>query len=86
MVSIIYVIPGIFVGPLLQASQGNMAVQLIKILPSYYMADGLYNALTNTTVFSNALLDALVILACTVILLLASVWTLRRQASVVAAI
>ncbi len=86
MVSIIYIIPGIFVGPLLQVSQGNVAVQLIKILPSYYMADGIYSALVNKTVVSNALLDALVILACTVILLLASVWTLRRQASVVAAI
>ncbi len=86
MVSIIYIIPGIFVGPLLQVSQGNVAVQLIKILPSYYMADGIYSALVNKAVVSNALLDALVILACTVILLLASVWTLRRQASVVAAI
>ena len=86
MVSIIYIIPGIFVGPLFQAFQGNIAVQLVRILPSYYMADGIYNALTNKTVFSDALLDMIVILGCTVILLGLSVWTLRRQASVVAAI
>lgn len=86
MVSILYIIPGIFVGPLFQAFQGNVVVQLIKILPSYYMADGIYNAVTNKTVFSDALLDTIVILGCMAILLLASVWTLRRQASVVAAI
>ena len=86
MVSIMYIIPGIFVGPLFQAFQGNIAVQLVRILPSYYMADGIYNALTNKTVFSDALLDIIVILGCTVILLGLSVWTLRRQASVVAAI
>lgn len=86
MVSILYVIPGIFVGPLLQASQGNVAAQLIKVLPTYYIADGIYNALISKTVFSDALLDAIVILGCAVIFLVASVWVLRRQASVVAAI
>jgi len=86
LVSIIFFIPGILVGPLFQAFQGTIVAQLIRILPSYYLADGIYNALTNKTVFSNALLDTIVVLGCTAILLLASVWTLRRQASVVAAI
>ncbi len=86
MVSMIYVIPGVFVGPLFQMFEGSIAVQFVKILPTYYIADGIYNALVNKTVFSDALLDTIVIMGCTVILLLCSAWMLRRQASVVAAI
>lgn len=86
IVSIIYVIPAIFVGPLMQQFQGNIVVQLVKIPPTYYIADGTYNALANSTVFTNALLDTIVILGCTAILLTFSVWTLRRQTAVVATI
>lgn len=84
--SFIYIIPGIFVGPLGQLLGNSPILQVLKVLPTYYMADGVYNAMQGQGTFSNNLLDISVIVISTVVLLALATWTLRRQASVAAAI
>ena len=45
--SFLYVLPLFFVGPLAQLLGSSPVTQLIKILPTYYIADGAANAVTN---------------------------------------
>lgn len=86
LTSFIYIVPAIFVGVLSTFLQNNPIEQIIKVLPTYYLADGIFNSVQNTGTWSGHLLDIGVLLACTVILLLIAVATLRRQAAVVATI
>jgi ABC-2 type transport system permease protein len=82
IVSFIYILPGLFVGLLGQLLGNGFVTQLIKILPTYYIADGAYNAIENLGSFSGNLLDISVTLGSTIILLMIAVWALRRQAAV----
>jgi len=86
VVSFIYFLPVLFVGQLGQLLGGGPFVQAIKALPTYYMADGISNAMTSQGTFANALLDISVTLGSIVVLLAIATWALRRQAAVVAAI
>jgi hypothetical protein len=66
---------------------GNSAIgQVLKVLPTYYIADALYIALLNQNKLGSVLLDAGVLCACIVALFALAVWALRRQATVVAGI
>jgi ABC-2 type transport system permease protein len=58
----------------------------MKILPTYYITDGVYNAIHNQGTWGNTLLDIGVLISYTIVLLAISTWILRRQASVAAAI
>ena len=60
--------------------------QLIKILPTYYIADGASNAVSNANALPATLVDVSVAVGVTIVLVLLSLWTLRRQAAVVSAI
>jgi ABC-2 type transport system permease protein len=82
----IYILPGIFVGPLEQLLGNSPIVQAMRILPTYYIASGVYNASQNQGTWENTLLDIGVTVGCTFVLLVISTWMLRRQASVAAAI
>jgi ABC-2 type transport system permease protein len=84
--SLIYIFPAIFAGTLASLFQGSLVMQIIQIFPTYYMADGLVKALNNQSLQGGMLLDFSVVLACTVVAFLAAVWSLRRQAAVVATI
>ncbi|MEO6891059.1 MAG: ABC transporter permease [Ktedonobacteraceae bacterium] len=84
--SFIYVLPALFVGPLGQALQGNVIVQIMKVMPTYYLAEGLYNALLGQSTLDTILLDGGIALGSIVVLFLASVWFLRRQATVMSTI
>lgn len=86
LASFIYIIPAIFVGVLNVLLQNNPIEQIVKVLPTYYLADGIYNSVQNMGTLSGNLLDIGVVLACTVVLLLIAVAVLRRQAAVVATI
>jgi ABC-2 type transport system permease protein len=86
IVIFIYILPGIFVGPLEQLLGNSPIVQAMRVLPTYYIAAGVYNATQNQETWGNTLLDVTVILGCTIILLAISTWILRRQASAAAAI
>lgn len=83
-VIIIYILAGLFVGPLGQLLSSNPASRLARILPTYYIAEGAYNALRQAGTLGSNLLDIGVILGCTVALLAASAWILRRQSGVMA--
>jgi ABC-2 type transport system permease protein len=85
-VSFIYVIPGLFIGPLGSLFGNTPVGQAMKFVPTYYIADGAYNAIQSQGAFSDHLLNIAVILGSTLVLLAITSWTLRRQASVAAAI
>ena len=82
-VSFIYILPAFFVGPLAQLLGSNPFTQFIKILPTYYIADGTANAVLSTTTAGQLVLDVGISVAAVVLLLLLAVWMLRRQATLV---
>jgi ABC-2 type transport system permease protein len=78
-VIIIYIIASIFVGPLGELLSNSPAIRVAKALPTYYIADGVYNASQKLGSFGSNLLDIGVILGSTIVLLVVSAWVLRRQ-------
>jgi ABC-2 type transport system permease protein len=84
-VMIIYILAGIFVGPLGQLLSSSPASSIAKVLPTYY-AEGVYNASQKLGSFGSNLLDIGVVLGSTIVLLVVSAWVLRRQAAVAAII
>lgn len=86
MLMFLYIIPAIFAGPLGPLLNGNPVTQIVKILPTYYIADGAYNAMQNQGTLSGHLLDMSVLLGTTLVLIALTVWVLRRQSSVTASI
>ena len=86
LVFFIYIIPAVFAGPLATLTANNPLAQIVKVLPPYYMADGTYNAMQGRASVDNTLLDLGVIVGSTLVLLLITTWTLRRQSSVAATI
>jgi ABC-2 type transport system permease protein len=55
-------------------------------LPTYYIAEGVYNASQSLGSLGSNMLDVGVILGSTVVLFVVSAWVLRRQSAVAAAI
>jgi ABC-2 type transport system permease protein len=86
MLSMIYIIPIFFVGTFAQLFGNNPFTTIVKVLPPYYIADGVINALTNQSTTAGAVLDVGVVLGCIVLLFLVATWLLRRQAAVVSTI
>lgn len=86
ILSLIYIIPGLFAGPLGQVLGSSGFTSVMKVFPTYYMADGIYNAILNQGSPGSAALDIGVIVGSTLALVAITVWVLRRQASVTAAI
>lgn len=82
----IYVLAGIFVGPLEGLMSDNPALWIAKVLPTYYIAQGAHDASQNLGSFGSNLLDVGVILGSTIVLLVVSAWVLRRQSAVAAMI
>ena len=80
-----FIIPGIFI-PLAGVGylSSNPILQIIKILPTYYFVDGVYNAIQNQGSLGGNALDIGVTVGSVLIILLLSLWGLRRQASVAA--
>jgi ABC-2 type transport system permease protein len=86
VVSLLFVIPVVFVGPLGALLGNNLLLRGLHFLPTYYMADGLLNALQNQGTPGGMLLDLGVTLGCMLVCLGISVWLLYRQAVVTASI
>ncbi len=85
--SVLILLPAVLAGPFGQLVLGNSALgQVLKVLPTYYIADALYIALLNQSQPGRVLLDAGVLCACIVALFALAVWALRRQATVMAEI
>jgi ABC-2 type transport system permease protein len=83
---LIYIVAGIFVGQLGQLLSSSPAYRIARILPTYYIAEGAYNASRNLGSFGSNLLDIGVILGSTIVLFAISAWVLRRQSEVLALI
>lgn len=86
IMSILYVASSIFVGPLGVLLGGGLIAQVLRALPTYYIAQGAYEAVQNLSTPGSVLLDGGIVLGCTVVVLAAAVWALRRQAAVAATI
>lgn len=87
IVSILLVLPVIIVelAPSLTGNS-NLILQIIKILPGYYIAQGAYDALTNQSSLHSILLNGGIILGWVVVLCIGAVYSLQRQAQVVGTI
>ena len=86
IVSLLFVIPAVFVGPLGTIFGNNLLLDVLHLLPTYYMADGLLNALQNEGTIGSAFLDLGVTIAGAVVCLSVAVWLLHRQTAVTATI
>jgi hypothetical protein len=62
------------------------ACRIARILPTYYFAEGAYNASRNLGSFGSNLLDISMILGSTILLFVISAGVLRRQSDVLALI
>jgi ABC-2 type transport system permease protein len=83
---LLYLIPVFFVGSVGAVIGSGGVTQAIKVLPTYWLADGISNAIVNQSVLGTVLLDAGIVVGSTLVLFLLAVWSLRRQASVVSTI
>ncbi len=81
----IFITP-LFFSDLLGLGGNNPFAQVIKVLPAYWLGDGVIKALENRATLESVLLDMVIVVGSTLLLFLISVWGLRRQASVVSEI
>jgi ABC-2 type transport system permease protein len=86
MMSVVYIVPTFFTGIFGALLSNNAVDPIIHLLPTYYLADGIFNAMQARTTASGLTLDVAVAVGSTVALFIVAVWALRRQAAVTAAI
>jgi ABC-2 type transport system permease protein len=86
VVSLLFVIPAVFSSSLGMMFGNSLVLRFMRALPTYYMADGLLNALQGQGAIGSILLDLLITLGCTLLCLSAAIWILHRQAAVTASI
>jgi hypothetical protein len=82
----IIMITGIIVGQLGQLLGSGQVLQIIRAIPTDYLADGTVNASQNTGSMGSNLLDIVIILGSTIVFLVISAWAMRRQSTVLAMI
>lgn len=82
IVSLLLVLPGLVVGIAPLIGSNSLLAQVIKILPTYYVAQGVYDALNNQSSFQSILLNGGILLAWIALLSYGAVYSLRRQAQV----
>jgi len=85
-VIVVYIVAGIFIGPLGEILGNSPVRYIVRLIPTYYIADGVYNAITSAGTVGGNLLDIGVIVGCSLALLAVSSWILRRKSSVTGAI
>lgn len=83
MVSLLYVVPVFFAGSLGASFGSNAFGQVVRLLPTYYLADGVINAMQERSTAATTTLDIAVVAGSILALFIAAVWVLRRQASVI---
>ncbi len=86
IVSFAYTLPSLVLGPFYVILQGSPLEQATKVLPTYYMADGILKAMQNQASPDNLLLDIVILAGCIVILFFAAIWALRRQSAMLGAL
>ncbi len=83
--SFLYILPMFFVGPFAQLLGNSAFNQIIKILPTFYIADGAANAIAGTSALSATMVDVSITVGFIVTLALLSLYELRRQVALVSA-
>jgi ABC-2 type transport system ATP-binding protein len=83
---LIYMLAGVFVGPLADMFGNNPAIRIAKVFPTYYVSEGVYNASVKLGSFGSNMLDIGVVLGSTILLLVASAWVPRHQSAIAATI
>lgn len=78
VISLIFLLPAIFAGFFFQVPSTS-AIQLVKVMPTYYLAEGILNAMMNQTVPGRLLMEVAVVAGYTLACLAAAVWSLRLQ-------
>ena len=86
IVSFIYIIPVFFVGIFAPLFLNNPFLPFIRALPTYYIADGVSNAIQSRSTLGSILLDGGIIIGSIIVLIAIATWSLHRQASVVGSI
>ena len=86
VVALIFILPGLLLGPLGQAFQSTTVANAMRVLPTYYLARGTLDAVQNQAMPGATLLNIGVMLGGTLALFLLALWILRRQASVLSTI
>ncbi|HEX8995875.1 MAG TPA: ABC transporter permease [Ktedonobacterales bacterium] len=86
IVSLLFVLPAVFASPLGTFFGTGLIQSTLRLLPTYYMADGLLNALKNQGAAADALLDLSVTVGGMLICLVAAIWILHRQTTVTATV
>jgi len=85
-VAFVYIISGIFAGQLGALMGKSPVQQIVRLIPAYYLAEGVVNASQMVGSVGSNLLDISIILGSSLVFLVISAWALRRQASVLAII
>ncbi len=86
LVSFVFILRGIFVGQLGELLGKGPVQQIVRSIPTYYLAGGVISAIQNQGSLSSTLADIGIIMGTTPLLLLIAGWALRRQASVLVTI
>jgi ABC-2 type transport system permease protein len=86
IVSLLFVLPAVFASALGAFFGTGLLQGIMRLLPTYYMADGLLNALQNQGTVASAFLDLSITVGAILVCLVAAVWILHRQTAVTASV
>jgi ABC-2 type transport system permease protein len=82
IIALLFLLPAFFAGPLGKIVAGSLLQQCIRLLPTYYLADGLLAALQDQATLQQVVTDGVVALGTALAFFAAAVWVLRRQTTV----
>jgi ABC-2 type transport system permease protein len=86
LIALVYFFPAFLAGPFAHFFIGSPLLWIVRLVPTYYLAEGLLSGLQQQATAGGVALESSVVLGTTLALFGAAVWTLRRQATVVASI
>jgi hypothetical protein len=87
IVILVFVLVGIFFGPMGDVlGGGNVAAKIVRIPPTYSIADGVFNDAQSPGSLGGSLLDLGVILTSALLLFFTAAWILRRRSAVAGSI
>lgn len=79
MIALFFLIPAFFAGPFGRMFDGGLLPQVMRLLPTYYLANGLLAALQGKAAPQQIVADGAVVLCTALAFFAAAVWVLRRQ-------
>lgn len=84
IIALFFLIPAFFAGPFGRMFDGGLLPQVMRLLPTYYLANGLLAALQDQATTQQIVADGAVVLCTALAFFAAAVWVLRRQTAVTA--